>query len=64
VLDRIADVTERDGFLVLGGAETVVGLTNRFKLIADKRGLYVPPQHAAFNTNVSSFSQPEAAAAR
>ncbi len=42
VLDRIADVTERDGFLVLGGAETVVGLTDRFKPIADKRGLYAP----------------------
>ncbi len=63
VLDRIADVTERDGFLVLGGAETVVGLTSRFKLIADKRGLYVQPEHAAFSTNVLSFSLPEAAAA-
>ncbi|MEA3028383.1 MAG: chemotaxis protein methyltransferase CheR, partial [Alphaproteobacteria bacterium] len=31
VLERIADVTERDGFLVLGGAETVVGLTDRFR---------------------------------
>src|SRR5882724_11501010 len=40
VLDRLAKVTERDGYLVLGGAETVVGLTSRFKLIADKRGLY------------------------
>jgi chemotaxis protein methyltransferase CheR len=62
VLDRIADVTERDGFLVLGGAETVVGLTSRFKLIADKRGLYVQPENTAFNTNVLSFSLPEAAA--
>jgi chemotaxis protein methyltransferase CheR len=63
VLDRIADVTERDGFLVLGGAETVVGLTSRFKLIADKRGLYVQPEHAMFNTNVLSFSLPEAVGA-
>jgi chemotaxis protein methyltransferase CheR len=63
VLDRIAEVTERDGFLVLGGAETVVGLTSRFKLIADKRGLYVQPENAAFNTNVLSFSLPEPAAA-
>jgi chemotaxis protein methyltransferase CheR len=63
VLDRIADVTERDGFLVLGGAETVVGLTTRFKLIAEKRGLYVQAQNAAYNTNVLSFGQPEAATA-
>ena len=42
VLNRIAEVIERDGFLVLGGAETVVGLTHAFKPIADKRGLYAP----------------------
>jgi chemotaxis protein methyltransferase CheR len=63
VLDRIADVTDRDGFLVLGGAETVVGLTSRFRLITDKRGLYVQPENTAFNTNVLSFSLPEVAAA-
>jgi chemotaxis protein methyltransferase CheR len=63
VLDRIADVSERDGFLALGGAETVVGLTNRFKLIADKRGLYVQPQTGAMHTNVLSFGLPETAAA-
>ena len=42
VLDRIARVTERDGFLVLGAAETVVGLTDSFKPFADRRGLYMP----------------------
>jgi chemotaxis protein methyltransferase CheR len=47
VLERIADVTEPDGFLVLGGAETVVGLTSRFRPIADRRGLYGPPGAAA-----------------
>jgi chemotaxis protein methyltransferase CheR len=47
VLDRIADVTERDGYLVLGGAETVVGLTERFRPIADRRGLYGPPIETA-----------------
>jgi hypothetical protein len=41
----------------------VVGLTSRFKLIADKRGLYVQPEHAAFSTNVLSFSSPEVATA-
>ena len=63
VLDRIADVTERDGFLALGGAETVVGLTNRFKLIADKRGLYAQPPAGATSTNVLSFGLPAASAA-
>ncbi|MGC1444901.1 MAG: protein-glutamate O-methyltransferase CheR [Xanthobacteraceae bacterium] len=42
VLNRIARVTASDGYLVLGAAETVVGLTNRFKMVADRRGLYAP----------------------
>jgi chemotaxis protein methyltransferase CheR len=42
VLNRLARVTAADGFLVLGAAETVVGLTDRFKMVHDKRGLYVP----------------------
>ena len=42
VLDRLARVTAHDGYLVLGAAETVVGLTDRFKVVPDKRGLYVP----------------------
>jgi chemotaxis protein methyltransferase CheR len=29
-----------DGYLVLGAAETVVGLTERFKPLADRRGVY------------------------
>jgi len=42
VLDRVARITERDGYLVLGAAETVVGLTDSFKPTADRRGLYGP----------------------
>jgi chemotaxis protein methyltransferase CheR len=42
VLDRLARVMDRDGYLVLGAAETVVGLTECFKPIADHRGLYAP----------------------
>ncbi len=42
VLDRIARVTDRGGYLVLGAAETVVGLTESFKPSADRRGLYAP----------------------
>jgi chemotaxis protein methyltransferase CheR len=42
VLNRLARVIAGDGYLVLGAAETVVGLTDRFKMIPDKRGLYLP----------------------
>jgi chemotaxis protein methyltransferase CheR len=41
VLNRIAKQMPDDGFLVLGAAETVIGLTESFKPLADKRGLYV-----------------------
>ena len=42
MLDRLAQVVAPDGFLVLGAAETVVGLTGAFKPHAEKRGLYTP----------------------
>jgi chemotaxis protein methyltransferase CheR len=47
VLNRIAKMLEGDGFLVLGAAETVVGLTEAFKPMPDRRGLYVPNKDAA-----------------
>jgi chemotaxis protein methyltransferase CheR len=42
VLNRIARQMPADGYLILGAAETVVGLTEAFKPMADQRGLYVP----------------------
>jgi chemotaxis protein methyltransferase CheR len=42
VIDRIARLVERDGYLLLGAAETVVGLTDSFKPVNDRRGLYAP----------------------
>jgi chemotaxis protein methyltransferase CheR len=42
VLNRLARQMPDDAFLVLGAAETVVGLTDEFKPMADKRGLYAP----------------------
>jgi chemotaxis protein methyltransferase CheR len=42
VLNRLAKVTVTYGYLVLGAAETVVGLTDRFKMLMEKRGLYMP----------------------
>ncbi|MFA5122297.1 protein-glutamate O-methyltransferase CheR [Zavarzinia sp.] len=40
ILDRIARLMPDDGMLCLGAAETVLGLTNRFKPVKDRRGLY------------------------
>ena len=48
VLKRMAHSVERDGYLVLGASETVVGLTDSFKPFADLRGLYTPNQNAKF----------------
>jgi len=42
IFNRLARTMEPDGFLVLGAAETVVGLTDVFKPFPDKRGLYRP----------------------
>jgi chemotaxis protein methyltransferase CheR len=41
VFERLVRSLARDGFLVLGAAETVVGLTDVFLPHPDKRGLYV-----------------------
>jgi len=42
IFNRLAKATEPDGFLVLGAAETVVGLTDVFKPFPERRGLYRP----------------------
>ena len=42
VLDAIARQMPPDGMLWLGGAETVLGITNRFKPVDGQRGMYVP----------------------
>ncbi len=42
VFNRIAKQVADEGYLVLGAAETVVGLTEAFKPVPDRRGLYAP----------------------
>jgi chemotaxis protein methyltransferase CheR len=42
VLQKIARISRADGYLVLGTAETVVGLSDAFRPVADLRGVYVP----------------------
>jgi chemotaxis protein methyltransferase CheR len=57
VLERIARMTEPDGFLVLGAAETVVGLTEAFKPIPDQRGVYAPTKGAVPATGLSATTR-------
>lgn len=40
ILERVAQQMEPDGYLVLGAAETIVGITDKFKPVKDRRGLY------------------------
>ncbi len=41
ILERVARQLAPDGFLVLGAAETVIGVTEALKPLEGKRGLYV-----------------------
>jgi chemotaxis protein methyltransferase CheR len=50
IFRRLAKVTEADGFLALGAAETVVGLTDVFKPFPERRGLYRPGGFNAAST--------------
>jgi chemotaxis protein methyltransferase CheR len=47
VLERIAQLLPNDGVLYLGGAETVLGITNRFEPVPSERGIYRPVHAAA-----------------
>jgi chemotaxis protein methyltransferase CheR len=58
VLNRLARATASDGYLVLGAAETVVGLTDRFKMVPDKRGLYAPNAGPSQLSALSAASLP------
>jgi len=40
VLRRLAEALSSDGYLVLGAAETAIGLCDRFKMVSDQPGLY------------------------
>lgn len=43
VLEKMSARLDKEGFLFLGGAETVLGVTNKFVIMPEKRGLYVQP---------------------
>ena len=40
VLSKVAKLMPEDGFLYLGGAETVLGISDQFQLIPGERGVY------------------------
>jgi chemotaxis protein methyltransferase CheR len=42
VLDRLSRVLAPDGYLYLGGAETVIGVSDKFQASMDNRGIYSP----------------------
>ena len=40
ILDRVSRIMPADGFLYLGGAETVLGISDRFQAYPSERGVY------------------------
>jgi chemotaxis protein methyltransferase CheR len=42
IFERLSKIMEADGMLMLGAAETVVGVTDAFRPYPDRRGLYQP----------------------
>lgn len=60
ILERTAALMPEDGFLVLGAAETVVGLTDAFKPIKTHRGLY--ERNPNFGKGAGAGTRPAAAA--
>ena len=44
ILGRIKKVLNPNGFLFLGGTETVLGVTDEFKALKGERGIYLPSE--------------------
>jgi chemotaxis protein methyltransferase CheR len=42
VLERLTKVLAKDGYLMLGSAETTIGITDRLRPIPDHHGIYLP----------------------
>ena len=50
IFNRLQRATEPDGYLFLGAAETVVGLTDAYRICPKRRGVYLPNTGAAAAT--------------
>ena len=64
VFRRLARQIDGDGYLMLGAAETVVGLTDAFKPFPDRRGLYVPSASSRTTSGAGSIPLKVVASAR
>jgi chemotaxis protein methyltransferase CheR len=65
IFDRLAKSLEADGTLLLGAAESVVGITDAFRPVADRRGLYqINPVRGARPSGAPLFAGMKIAAAR
>jgi len=53
VLNSVAKLMPEDGFLFLGGAETVLGITDKFQMVPGQRGVY-----GVASTGASGARQP------
>jgi chemotaxis protein methyltransferase CheR len=62
IFNRLTMAIEPDGFLVLGAAETVVGLTDAFKPFPERRGLYRPNAARATPAKTGTLGAPKTAA--
>ena len=71
VLEAISHVLAPDGVLFLGGAETVLGISEKFKPLDSERGMYVLsqrpetgmlPKSSAILTSMAQQADPKAAA--
>ena len=58
IFGRLARMVEPDGYLLLGAAETVVGLTDAFKPYPERRGLYRPSGAPAPRVGTASAMPP------
>jgi chemotaxis protein methyltransferase CheR len=64
IFRRLAKASEADGFLALGAAETVVGLTDVYRPYPERRGLYRPGgfQATSIKTTAAGAIAPKVAA--
>lgn len=53
ILEKMEKLLEPDGFLFLGGAETVIGITDAFKPVPGMRGVYAKPASVHFQKDAA-----------